>query len=297
MRILPLVLLVPLTTGCLFLPLAADAPPGGSTPVAGAVTFVVTVRPTGTDVPTLEPWPTPSPMRTNEPTSRPPPTQIPTFTPRPLERPTSTLAPESTRGPANIPAPTRPPAPAATAAPIAPAPKTTFSGTGDNVVSLDKADGPALLRIVNSGARNFVVWTYDASGNKVDLLVNVIGPYRGVVLVDKDSYEPPAKRLVIKSDGAWQIDLLPLSQANRLAVPGALGGSGDDVVALAGGRPDLLKISHEGQRNFVIWSYGGGTDLLVNVIGAYSGTKPLNSSTSLLTIHADGKWSLNITAR
>lgn len=291
MRILPLVLLVPLTTGCLFLPLASGAGPTNTPRPTGAelvgVTFVPTARPTSTEVPTRPPFPSA--------TLAPPPTAIPTraatLPPPPTQIPTRTPAPTAT------PAPTRPPAPAATVTPIPPAPKTAFSGTGDNVVSLNKADGPALLRIVNNGARNFVVWTYDASGNKIDLLVNVIGPYRGVVLVDKDGYDPPAKRLEIKSDGAWQIELLTLSQANRLAVPGALAGSGDDVVALAGGRPDLLKISHEGQRNFVIWSYGGGTDLLVNVIGAYSGTKPLNSSTSLLTIHADGKWSLNITAR
>lgn len=273
MRILPLVLLVPLTTGCLFLPLASGAGPTNTPRPTGAelvgVTFVPTARPTSTEVPTRPPFPSatlappPTAIPTRAATLPPPPTQIPTFTPRP----TATLAP------------------------------VVFTGRGDDVVSVKKGDEPALLRISYAGSSNFAVWNYDAAGSRIDLLVNKIGAYKGLLIIDSLDNSPPTARLEVKGTGAWQIELLPLSAANKMSVPGALVGKGDDVVLLSGGKPDLMKISHLGSSNFAVWSYASRRTLLVNDIGAYTGTKPLDAATFLLAIHADGAWNLSITAR
>lgn len=257
-RLLALVLLVPLTLACAFLPIGGGTPAEGSTSIAGAVTFVATIRPTATDVPTLEPWPTPSPMRTDEPTPRPPPTQIPTRTPAPI----------------------------------------VLTGKGDDVVSLKKEQGVALLRISNDGAGNFIVRNYDSDANRIDLLVNAIGPYQGVVMIDVFDNKPQTTRLEVNSSGSWKIELLRLADAARVTVPGSVAGKGDAVVLVLGAQPDLLKISHAGKGNFTVWAfYTGFRTLVVNEIGVYSGTKPLSSSTFLFQIHADGAWNMSITAR
>jgi len=178
-----------------------------------------------------------------------------------------------------------------------PAAPVIFTGRGDDVVTVKKGDEPALLRISNAGSSNFAVWNYDATGSRIELLVNVIGPYKGLLLIDKLDSRPSTARLEVKGNGAWQIELLPLTSANSVNVPGTLVGKGDDVVLLNGGKPDLMKISHAGTGNFAVWSYASRRTLLINEIGAYSGTKPLDASTILLEIHADGAWNLNITAR
>jgi hypothetical protein len=58
-----------------------------------------------------------------------------------------------------------------------------------------------------------------------------------------------------------------------------------------------LTATHSGERNFVVFeetdaafSYG----LLVNEIGAYSGVVPLSAGPSVITVTADGAWTLAV---
>jgi hypothetical protein len=53
-------------------------------------------------------------------------------------------------------------------------------------------------------------------------------------------------------------------------------------------------MTHSGQGNFIVYGFsaGGGQDLLVNEIGAYSGTVRLTDGTSLVSVQADGSWSI-----
>jgi hypothetical protein len=56
------------------------------------------------------------------------------------------------------------------------------------------------------------------------------------------------------------------------------------------------RITHNGNSNFAVWSFGeAGQDLLVNEIGSYSGEVLWPSGTLLVEITADGKWTIGAT--
>ncbi|MGB7118084.1 MAG: hypothetical protein WBD56_18260, partial [Anaerolineales bacterium] len=75
----------------------------------------------------------------------------------------------------------------------------TFDGSGDDVINLSGSD-PDLLKIDASQAKsNFVIWGY---GNGMDLLINEIAPYDGVIIAGKDT-----SILVIEAEGPWTIEV------------------------------------------------------------------------------------------
>lgn len=82
-----------------------------------------------------------------------------------------------------------------------------------------------------------------------------------------------------------------------------LSGSGDDVVDIEvpSGDAAIVTFTHSGSHNFTVWSYdknGDQIDLLVNTIGAYEGTRPINflegEEVALVEIGADGGWTVTV---
>lgn len=183
-----------------------------------------------------------------------------------------------------------------TAAPI------TFSairlnGRGDDVVSLEKPDVPAILHLTHQGSSNFVVINYDANGETIDLLVNEIGRYDGVRPLDFAVGES-TDRLEIQADGSWTAVVEPVTAAKSVAVPNSgYDGRGDAVLRLTGSDPDTATFSHGGDSNFVVQAYGNTRHLLVNEIGDYNGTVIVPRDTVVLEVIADGRWHMVVTGR
>jgi hypothetical protein len=165
----------------------------------------------------------------------------------------------------------------------------TVSGRGDDVIDFSiPGDDVAALRIRHSGTRNFSVVTYTAGGRRLDLLVNTIGSYGGVVPVNLYNGEEVGE-IEITADGSWSIEAMPVTSLPRFG--GAATGSGDTVLVNASGA-GRLDISHSGDRNFIVLSHGSRRELLVNDIGPYSGTVRVDSGSVLIEIRADGSWSI-----
>lgn len=215
-----------------------------------------------TDAP--EPTELPEPTRTPQPTK----TKIPTLTPRPT------------------PVPTELPDPV------------IVSGSGDSIVDAENPYGAAIVHITgNAGSHHFAVMNYDTNGNQIDLLVNTTDPYEGVRPLDFRADEHTT-RFEVKATGEWQIEILPIKFANSLSVPGTYEGSGDDVLLLLGGTPDLAKVKgNAGAHHFAILSYGKYSDLLVNTTDVYEGTVLLSSDVVALEIDAEGSWSIQVTSK
>lgn len=172
-----------------------------------------------------------------------------------------------------------------------------LTGRGDDVVRLDKPDVPAIITLTHNGSSNFVVTNYDGGGNRIDLLVNEIGTYNGTRPLDFDAAEL-TERLEIQADGNWTVVVEPITAATSVRVPTSnTSGQGDSVLILSGGSPDTADISHSGESNFVVQAYGSSSRLLVNEIGAYSGTVIVPRDTLVLEIVADGRWQLAITGQ
>ena len=205
------------------------------------------------------------------------------------------------------PRPTATPLPTAT-----PKPKETpivINGKGDDIVNVNKWTGFAAMRITATGARNFTIWNYDKDGKKKDLLVNTIGDYAGIVLLDVYDREKTT-RLEVTSSGTWKFEILPIPDLvaiNRIAVCPDCNvgytGKGDDVVYVLvkdGYTPDLMKIeAPNATRNFIVQSVSAsdGLSLLVNKIGPYSGTTILPKDTFFFSVRATGPWKATITGK
>ena len=231
--------------------------------------------------------------------ARPTKTLAPSDTPEPSVTPLPTNTPEPTNTPAptNTPEPTNTPKPTNTPTP-APQP-ITLTGQGDSVVDLDKWDGPAIVKIKYTGGGNFAVINHDPNGEYMDLLVNTIGSYQGTVPLDFYDIEH-TDRFEVKASGNWEIVVYPFDPEYLRfeTIPGTFEGTGDDVVGLKGGSPDLLKAEATGDSNFAVWSISDdGKDLLINEIAPYSGTVMINQTSVLIIIKASGPWKIEITTK
>ncbi|MFC4062004.1 hypothetical protein ACFOWE_27195 [Planomonospora corallina] len=170
----------------------------------------------------------------------------------------------------------------------------TYRGDGDQVVRVRATKTPGLLTFSHDGEANFIVWAVDTRGRKQELLANTIGPYDGTVLYNAYGSKGVAA-LEIKADGAWRATFKPLSKA-RCWCAGTIRGEGDQVLKLSPTRGlRTARAAHNGESNFIVHAYtraGSYGDLLFNRIGDYRGKALLPAGTRLVTVKADGAWSL-----
>jgi hypothetical protein len=202
------------------------------------------------------------------------------------------------------------PGTAATAAPVAPTAKpaaapaanqfdktygtfavTSAQGSSDAVVNLPAGAKTGLLTAMYTGATNFVVEQLDSSNQVTDLLVNTIGNYSGVTAF---GVQGEARTLKITAGGAWTVKLAAISSAPGI---GAHASGSGDAVYLWTGRAANWAISNQGSENFVVQTRDAslfGGDLLVNEIGAYTGTVPVTQGPAVVQITSNGAWTLSV---
>lgn len=95
---------------------------------------------------------------------------------------------------------------------------------------------------------------------------------------------------------------MPTDTPISVPEPMVLTGSGDSVVEVdKWDGPGLAHISYVGASNFVVWNYDGDNeciDLLVNTIGSYEGTVPLDfvneAGTARFQVTAAGQWKIAV---
>ena len=171
---------------------------------------------------------------------------------------------------------------------------TTYRGDGDDVVRIHATKKPGLIRFTHDGESNFIVHTIEHRGRTGEYLVNEIGPYHGTVLYN-DYDTKGTSGLEIKADGSWTATFLPLSKA-RCWCSATIRGAGDQVLKLSPTRGlRTIRAAHNGKSNFIVHAYtriGSYGDLLFNEIGRYRGKALLPVGTRLVTVHADGAWTL-----
>lgn len=176
------------------------------------------------------------------------------------------------------------------AAEAAAAPK-EYSGFGDDVLTITKhAAGPAILVIQHSGGSNFAVHSLDSALENTDLLVNEIGPYSGTVILDGRARDE-STALKITAGGAWTISLKPLSGVKSFDGSAPMSGHGDDVFYYKG-PSKAATFTHNGSSNIAVKSFGTRSNLLINEIGAYTGT--VVWAPGLYQVTADGNWSATL---
>lgn len=220
--------------------------------------------------------------------------------------PTMTARPTATSIPTKTPRPTATPRPSATQRPAAthtPYPDTIrLSGLGDQMVDIEKWAGPALLHATSEGDGNFIIETYNAEGENIDLLVNMIGSYEGTRPLDLKGNEMTT-RLQITASGPWEITITTLLEVRTEDGSTPFGGQGDDVVMVspARGRAELLQIDTTAEGIFAVWCYGNDSDLVFFTAdpGYHTVLVPptfvFDSGAVLLVIESEVEWTIEVT--
>jgi hypothetical protein len=165
----------------------------------------------------------------------------------------------------------------------------TYSGSGDDVVHVNYSNPVILSFICSSCSGNTVLQTDSGMDT---LLVNTIGSYHGRHIVNTSDGSLLTK-LTITADAHWTLKVENPSVAitTRLASIGdTISGHGDDVVAVGSAIGDA-KVINRGDSNFVLQAYGGSDSLVINEIGSYSGTVPLQGP-EIVQVESNGDWSI-----
>ena len=216
---------------------------------------------------------------------------------------TATVASTDTAGPATstlestataLPTQTSSPSPTATP----PREPILHTGIGDSVFYPQKWIGPAVVRIGYEGAGPLTIWTQNDSAEREDMLVNIVGPYHGDSVIDLLGNQR-ILRFEVRTAEAWTIEVLPLSAAMHLTIPGAIHGADDAVVVLEGAfAPDLLTVdAPTATGDFSVLAYGAQRDQVIGAVGPYAGTVSIRRDTIVLAVKAHGPWRLEVTTR
>jgi len=211
-------------------------------------------------------------------------TQKPTHTNTPTITPTPTSTPEPTFTPSQTLAATPEPEPI------------ILSGTHDSVVDFKNPFGAAIAHIVgNYYSSHFSVKSFNENGEIIELLVNTSDSYDGIVPIDFINSQKTS-RFEVSAFGQWSIEILPLSKARRIKVPGVIKGNGDDIIILTGGNADTAHIvGNQADKLFSVRGYReNGIDSLINTTDPYEGTILIETGIFLLEIKAFGEWTIEL---
>ena len=175
----------------------------------------------------------------------------------------------------------------------APEPESTFEavtveGSGDDIIDVPAVDdAPLVATLTHAGSSNFAVTSFSPDGDRVDLMVNVIGNYEGTVPYN---FQEVVAELEINADGPWTVTISDLRDQPTIAeTPSGTG----DMVLLHDGTGGRLSLTHDGDSNFAVRGWETRRQLLVNEIGAYEGTVRMDPAVAL-EIAADGNWTLSL---
>lgn len=184
------------------------------------------------------------------------------------------------------PAAANPKAPAKSAAkPV------SYKGHGDKVLKITKPEtGAVVVDLTHDGSENFIVTPIEGATEGYEGGVNVIGRYKGRVLLDGDG-DTESNKLKIQANGDWTVKISPVSVVETFAKSYA--GKGDNVIAYTG-KAGTIAMTHKGQGNFIVSSTNDMMGL-ANEIGNYKGETTISDGPSILSITSDGTWTLKVT--
>jgi len=188
-----------------------------------------------------------------------------------------------------------------TTAPAAPAgdKSQTFTGHSDKLIKLKGLSDDRLhvAKMTYKGSSNFIVDTIDSDGQEINNLANAIGHYVGNVAIDLGGLSDQTPVAIkVEAQGAWTITVVDMATMPQLR-SGVTSGHGPAVLLVSDGMLAGLStyvFTHPGRENFIVDAYGddSGDTNLINDIGHFSGEEIVPSDARVITIAADGDWSI-----
>ena len=166
------------------------------------------------------------------------------------------------------------------------------AGSGSTVIKLPAGVKTGLVTMTYKGSSNFIVGVLDSTNQSTgDSLANEIGSWRGSAVFGLQSFGSDPAKIQIETSGSWTIKIAPISTAPEIKFPAAAKGTG---VYLFVGEASDWTLTHSGSSNFIVYEVGtdGTANNLVNEIGKYKGTVAAQPGPALITVQADGAWTI-----
>jgi hypothetical protein len=189
------------------------------------------------------------------------------------------------------PSPTAPSGPVASAPVGAKPAKRSFQGSGNRVLTIRNPTDPGgqvLVVATHSGGGKFGIVGLDATQHESSILVNGRGAYAGTTLLDARG--TLTRSLSVKASGPWTVKIKPVSAATSVALHAK--GTGDDVLRYTGPK-GTASVTYRGRLTFIV-QYATATEPLVNAVGSYFGQVPIAAGPVLVTVTANGPWTIKV---
>ena len=165
----------------------------------------------------------------------------------------------------------------------------TYTGTGDDVITLEPFEGVWVMTITgNDQAAHFAVKGYDAGGNYTDLFVNTTEPYCGTTI---DPYFE-TETLEVSATGTWKVEIRSIFEMDTIAQGETYSGNGDAILLATSFGKTARIVGNPNSNHFAVKSYGDTYELLVNTTDPYEGTVMLKGNPTVLAITAESDWSI-----
>lgn len=206
----------------------------------------------------------------------------------------TTPTPEQT---AVQPAETEPPVPA----------DVVHGGEGTTTIAIEPLDGagrPVVVRV--SAAEPEVpieVWSLGPAGQRLEKLVDTLGPYDGTVAFVPPPTEGPDGNaapdegstsntsLEILTEGAWTVTVRSIASLDSFD---AQTSGTTDTVLRYDGPGGIATVGYTGTGGFTVRRHTDRTEVLLNTIGAYEGSVGWASGAALVIVRASGEWTITV---
>jgi hypothetical protein len=183
----------------------------------------------------------------------------------------------------------------------------TFSGDKPEVFSIEKPEGPALVHMVYTGPDSFVVRAYDKNGEETSYphpLADEVDSFEGYRLIDNEGTQT-VKIAVEYASGPYTIELFPITNQYpvTLTAPGIIQSNIPNLYKISGFTPDVAKMKHEGEYNFIVQILDKNLQnpvwiSIASEIGKFEGEKALPEGVVYIYVEmASGLYTIEITGK
>jgi len=176
-----------------------------------------------------------------------------------------------------------------------------FSGSDQQVSDeFTLESGLSIFRMTHSGQSNFTVWLLDSNEQRIEMLVDVVGPLYGSKVLGIDT---GGEYIVdVAANGNWTVRIEQPRQTLVESTLRTLSGKGQqasEFIKLDTGST-VFRLRHDGSQYFTVWlldNKGQKVEMLANEAGPFNSSKTVEidqPGVYILDIAADGSWTITV---
>jgi hypothetical protein len=172
----------------------------------------------------------------------------------------------------------------------------SYHGTGSTDLRFPVSYLPAMFSLATMGGTSSLIKTAANRDFELIMVVNSRSVRENDVGISSVEIEGDDTTISIKAIDEWWLTVIPLSEANFLAVPGKVKGNGEFLFILEGAQPQYLHLTteREDQAITLMTFTEEGRDSLFSTTRAYNDWIPVPTNTRLLQIVGVGSWEIEV---